>query len=204
MRWYIVDYDISGKKGCPPYLKGELNHDWEWDDYDPDPFKFEISDDYVFKARHNFLNFDFWDSGPLVSERFVKICERFGVAFRLVPVRMIQSGGEEAEKKYYYILLDGQYGALDYKESKLKFYTDLRTGEVLYRKHCPTIPRIISVYRAVIDNERILGKHIFKCVDFSGKLVCSEEFKVECEENSLLGVKFIEIDEGFQYLGVGG
>lgn len=203
MKWYIVGYDSHRGKGCPAYLKGDLNHSWEWNKYDPDPYKYSISDDYIFNARHSFLDFDFWDGGPLVSEKFVEICKGFGVEFRLVPVRMIQSGGGETKKKYFYMLFSGRYEILDYEASDLKFDTDLRTGAVRYHKYSPCTPFVYSVYKAVIDESKISGRHIFKCLDFSRDIVCSEVFKAECESSQLNGIRFIEIDDCYREIGNG-
>ncbi len=203
MKWYVIEYDDQRKKGCPSYLKGDLSYDWEWDSYDPDPFRFSISKDYVFKARHSFLNFDFWSSGPLVSEDFVGACNMFGASYRLVPVKVIQSGGQEAEKKYFYMLFSGAYEILDYNKSDLLFRTNLETGGVVYRKHFASTPFIYSIYRAVIDERKFSGNHVFRCLDILNKIVCSEDFKGECERRKLLGLRFVEINESFHSIDYG-
>lgn len=203
MKWYVISFDSHPLKGCPGYLKGELNRDWEWDVYAPNPFDFNISGSYVFKARHKFLDFDFWPSGPLVSEKFVEICGKFGSDYRLIPVKIIQSNGQETEKKYFYILFNNGYEILDYDQSELLFRTDLKSGEITYRKHFPKTPFVYSIYRAVLDEKKFSGMHIFRCVDLANKLVCSNDFKFECENRNLLGLKFIEINESFHSIDYG-
>lgn len=203
MKWYLVTYGSGRKRGCPLYLKGKLSRRKEWDKSDPDPFHYEISNDYVFSADHALINFDFWDGGPLVSGGFVSVCEEFGVKFRLVPIRVVQSGGDETEKSYFYMLFVGRYSIFDHDASELKYDADLKAGEVLYEKYYPNIPYVISISKAVIDESKILGVHLFRCLELSDQIVCSAGFKARCEELGLRGLLFTEIDDDFRKQGPG-
>jgi hypothetical protein len=41
MSLYVLEYE-PGARGCPAILKGEINMDWQWDDFEPHPDKFSI------------------------------------------------------------------------------------------------------------------------------------------------------------------
>ena len=96
MKYYEVNYK-SGAHGCSTYLKGDLNHDWEWDEMDPNPEKFKIENQYVFQAKHTLIELDYLDSN-LVSEKFVDLCKIFDMKYITVPVKIVQSNKHETQK----------------------------------------------------------------------------------------------------------
>lgn len=199
-KFYLLNYDYSGgEPGCPSYFKADLNHPWSWDRFDPSSFKdLKISEEFVYKAKHAKVDFDFWAEGDLVSENFLEICDFFHLAYLKVPVKIIQSDGKETQKKYYFLLCKDWLNILDFEKSELNFSTDIRTGVLIYDKYLKDVPVVEAIYKAVIDESKTNGKNIFRSTDFESGFICSEAFKAECHNKKIKGINFELINEEFK------
>jgi hypothetical protein len=195
-KYYLITYK-SGARGCPTYFHHDLNHDWQWDEFDPDPDKFNVTANYICQAKHKVVNFDFLNN-VLVSERFIDLCEKFGLKYRKIAVEMVQSTKVPTEVKYYFLLSKTWAAVLDYEKSKCTVGMDLETGTPLFDNYFPTVPHIEAIQLAVIDEEKVNGLNIFRCIDIESKYVCSERFKAECEEQKLSGIEFVPLDSNFK------
>jgi len=198
MNYYVIEY-VGGARGCPEYLKGTLNKDFQWEAYDPDVDKFVINENYEYAAKHLVIDLDFWD-GLLCSENFVNLCKDFGLRMRLVPVKLTQSNKKETTKRYFYVLVKDYLSILDSTNSIYKIELDMETKEPVYDRYFPNQVRYEAIYKFVIDPTKVNNAAIFKCLDINAKFVCSEEFKKSCEDRNLLGLKFTPIDENFQVI----
>lgn len=196
MKYYELNYK-SGERGCPTYLKGDLNHEWEWDEMDPNPEKFEIKNQYVFQAKHTLIELDYWDSN-LVSENFVELCKFFGMKYIVVPLKIIQSNKQETQKNFFYLLTSDYKTILDREKSTYVEDTDLETGHPIKDRYFPDIIRYREITRFIIQESLVGRANIFRCIDLNDRYVCSEIFKNEAEKRHLVGIQFVEIDKDFK------
>lgn len=193
---YVLEYDNSGtQRGVPKLLRGTLNHDWQWDESDPDPEKFQITADYEYRAKHSVVDFDYSEDGILVSENFADLCEEFGMVLRRIPVRMIQSDGGPAKKRYCFALTSTWVSAVDFERAGYVVGKSIETGEPYFEKHLTEVPHVESIDKLVIDDAKIGALGIVRAVDVVSKHVCTEAFKRECERRKLLGIRFVAADE---------
>lgn len=195
--FYILEYQ-SGERGCPTFFNADLNHDWQWDDYDPNPEKFIITESYTYKAKHQVIDFDFGDRGHPVSEDFINTCDNFNMNYRSIPVEIIQSTKKPTQKKYFFLLTKDYKTIIDLKNSEYEVSRTLETGEIFTNKNFPENPDFEFIKKFVIDTDKIKNLHIFRCTDLDMKYVCSQEFKDACISRNLKGIKFTPIDEKFQ------
>lgn len=194
MALFVITYE-PGVRGCPLVLKGNLNHDWEWDEHDPDPDKFTISHDYEYRSKNPLIDFDFWNSVAIASESFVALCNEFGARTRRVPVRIVQSNKEPTTKRYFYLLWKDWLSILDREESDYELDRDLATGEPISDRYFPSVTRCETITRFVVDEAKVKGKHVFKCIDLDDEVVCDDQFRNACFGKKLLGLKFVPIEE---------
>ena len=188
MTLFIVDY-VPGARGCPPLLKGELNQDIAWSTVSEHVAGLDIPDGYRFEAKHAVVDFDFWGLNMLASERFVELCERFGLAIRAVPVEMIQSGGSPAAKRYFYLLWDRIATVFDWERSEYELVGNATPGAD-GRYHATDLE---SVARFVVDERSVPAAAAFISLDAGRNLICTAEFRAAVEEAGLLGIGFREL-----------
>ncbi|WP_354335508.1 MULTISPECIES: DUF1629 domain-containing protein [unclassified Undibacterium] len=198
MNYYVIEY-LGGDRGCPDYLKGTLNKDFQWEAYDPDVDKFVIDAEYEFRAKHTAIDLDFWD-GLLCSENFTALCREFGLEMRLIPVKIIQSNKIETQKKYFYVLVKDYLSILDVEQSNFRIDLDMETSQPVYDRFFPDQVRYEAIYKFIVDSKKVGSAGIFKCLDIGAKFVCNQLFKDACNNRKLLGLKFTPIDESFQVI----
>jgi len=189
MDLYVVEYEPGGR-GCPPVLKGRLNHAWEWDEFDPEPAKFEIKNEYVYESKNPIVDFDYWNQNWLASRKFVDLCMAYGARIRLVPVMIIQSDKKRTQKDYFYPLWEDWLSIIDFERSDIDFDRDLETGEVIMDRYFTEVPRCSAIRKFVVDPAKLDERQVFKCIDLDSELVCTEDFRAKCEASGLVGVKF--------------
>jgi len=194
MKFYVIKYN-SNEKGCPQVLKGDLNTDWEWDVFDPCPDKFVITHNYVYKAKHAFLNFDFWNLKCLASDSFVNILEKYGVFPRVIPVEIIQSNNKNTAKNYSYILWRDWIACMDTEKSDCSPQVNLESGLPVSNKYFPSCFFYEKIKKFVIDESKTEGKHIFKSVELFDEVICSESFVADVQKNKLVGIDFIPLED---------
>jgi len=194
MKYYIVKYE-SGAPGCPIFLNGLINKDWTWDHLDPDPDKFEITGDYVYRAKHRLIDFDFWSDVIIGSEEFVALTEETGGKIRKIPLKIIYPNQSESKKKYFYILWKEWHSMIDLEKSEYTPSTDLYTGENVYNAYSPDALYMREIKKFVINKKKDPRKHIFKSLDFFNETVCSEEFAQECIKRKFKGLSFTPIED---------
>ena len=196
---YVLEYDDTSKaRGCPQYLAGDLNHDWQWDHFDPNPDRFAVTVAYEYRAKHTVVDFDYGMDGWLVSERFAQVCRAAGMAVRCIPVKMLQSSREEAHKSYVFMLTSTWLPVLDMERSEYTVDKDLATGEPIFDKYFPGVPHLEAIAKAAVDPRKMKNFGIVRAVDVKGRHVCTAAFKRECERQRLLGVRFVPA-ETFSY-----
>lgn len=194
MKYYVINYK-SGEPGCPSILKGAINRDWSWDHLDPDPDQFEIENDYIFKAKTRFVDFDYWSERVMGSEQFTQLIEEMGGMIRKIPVKIIYPDQSESCKKYFYILWKEWYSIIDLENSEYIIDKDLYTGEKIYNKMFPNIFYFLEIHKFAADKNKDPGKHIFKSLDFFDQTICSEEFMKRCIRKKFKGVSFTPVEE---------
>lgn len=193
MSLYVIDYGPE-QRGCPLLLRGDINHDWEWDTYDPDPFKFAITNEYVYRSKHPLIDFDFWNDNSIASGRFVDICHKNNARVRTVPLQILQSNKKPAAKDYCYLLWADWLSIIDFEASDITWDRDLETGEIIHDRYFPQVPRCEAIRRFVVDPAKLDGRQVFKCIDLDFDLVCTEKFRADCERAGLVGLDFKPIE----------
>lgn len=193
MSLYVIEYGPE-QRGCPLVLRGDLNHDWEWDTYDPDPFQFVITHDYVYRVKHALIDFDFWNEKSIASSRFVEICQRHDARIRTVPLEIIQSNKKRTDKDYCYLLWADWLSILDFDASDITLDRELENGAVIHHRQFPSVPRCEAIRRFVVDPAKLDGRQVFKCIDLDFDLVCTEKFRTDCEQAGLVGLDFKPIE----------
>ncbi|MFC3552143.1 imm11 family protein [Lysobacter cavernae] len=194
--YYQISYR-PGQPGCPDYFDGDLNEAWEWDEYDPGVHELEIKHQYVYRANHEFVDFDYCDE-YLVSTHFARLCDQFGMRERLVPVTIVESDGERTKKDYVFLLSSEHISILDVARSEYVVARQLETGEIVRDRYCPDVVHYDSIVKFVVDPDRVAGRHIFRCIDLARRYVCSQPFKDACEQSGMLGLAFTPIDDNFK------
>ena len=194
MQLFVISYK-AGAKGCPVLLKGVLNHDWTWDEFDPDPDKFNITLNYEYRSKNPLIDFDFWNDFRIGSDAFCELCDSFGTYVRRVPQKIIQSNGKPTVKKYNYLLWRDWLSIIDTEKSDYEISRDPRTGEIEYDKYFSEIPFYEEITRFIPNLDKIGKKSVFKCVDIHCEVVCTETFRDACIERGFLGLDFIPIEE---------
>lgn len=196
MNYFVIEYK-GGGRGCPGYLKGDLNFDLEWDPLDPNIEKICPTKKYEFRAKHSLIELDFWD-GLLCSDRFLDLCVDYGMNLKRVPVRMIQSNGSVAGKTYSYVLTSDYISILDEANSEYLDAISLESGLPVRDRYFGEYTRKEKITKFKISPDKAGGRDVFRCLDIDDKFVCSERFRNACQEHGLLGMDFISIDEGFK------
>jgi hypothetical protein len=198
-QFYVVEY-AGGSRGCPIYLAGEENCEWEWEFYDPEPHKYVIKNKHIFQCADlddTYLDFDYIGSPRgFVSDKFVEVCEHLGVKYRKVPVEVRLANGEKPSKDYFFYLAAEWAALLDEDRSDFSLERDLYTGNVSINKfypgaHCYNWIKRFSV-RSGLDVD------FFWCSELM-EHACSQRFVNESLKKGLKGLKFIPIDEHFIY-----
>lgn len=171
-------------------LKGRLNHPWEWDEFDPDPSRFEITHDYVYESKHPVVDFDFWNQQGLASREFVELCIAAGAKLRLVPVEIRQTDGQRTHKDYFYPLWFSWLSILDAEASDVEVDRGLPEGEPVTNRYFPDTLRYSTIRRFVADPAKLGAEQVFMCVELDWGVVCTEDFRADCERAGLVGVTF--------------
>lgn len=196
MKLYQIAYQ-GGAKGCPVYVKGTVNHDWEWEDGEPTPQNLTIENTYIFRAKHGYLNFDF-NNEIFVSEDFLKLCSHYGMPYRSIPVTVIQSDGTEMSKKYVYCLAMDYRTIIDREKSTFTDHYNLETGTPTKDNRFPGVILVDEITHFVANENLVDGAHIFRCIDLNDHYVCSEEFMHAAIKSKLQGLSFTEINDQFK------
>jgi hypothetical protein len=196
---YVLEYDDTGKAhGCPPLLAGDLNHEWQWDPFDPNPDRFAITAAYEYRARHGAVDFDYGMDGWLVSARFAQVCRAAGMAVRCIPVTMLQPDRQPARTSYAFMLTSTWLPVLDMERSAFTVEKDMVSGEPVFDRYFPQVPYLGTLTKAVVDARRMKNFGVVRAVDVRGRLVCTAGFKRECERQRLLGIRFVPAEQ-FNY-----
>jgi hypothetical protein len=193
MNLYVVTYRAD-EHGCPLVLKGDLNHDWEFDTFDPNPESAEIRHSYTLRSKNPLIDFDFWNDRSIGSARFVEICRRHDAQIRTVPLAIIQSNKKRTAKDYFYVLWSDWLSIIDLDASDITLDRDLETGQVIHHRQFPAVPRCEAVRHFVVDPARLTDRQVFKCIDLDFELVCTEKFRDDCEAAGLSGLDFQPLD----------
>lgn len=197
-RYFVLKYaGDADSAGCPLLLKGELNHrGFEWETALPISSSFVPKKDYIFRAKHKVINFDFnADHHFIASERFCQLCESFGARITKVPLTLIQSTGIPTEKSYFYLLCQDWADAIDLPNSKVKLSQDLMSAEVLLSPLSPDRPEVEAIFSATPMKKEIAGRNFFRAKDMRGAFICSSKFKYAVEESNMLGCKFVPFED---------
>lgn len=191
MGLWAVNY-AAGARGCPVYLRGDLNQPWEWDQFDPEP-PASVPSGYVFSAKHPVVDFDFWGTRWMASERFLEVCRRFGLRVHPIPVEVLQQGGKPAAKPYYFLLWSEWASIIDLDAAAYELERVYPSGDLAHWPHHPGAPMLLSVEAFVVDESKVPAAAAFLCLDLDNQLVCTDEFKQACEGAGLLGLEFVEV-----------
>ncbi|MEN5206827.1 DUF1629 domain-containing protein [Stenotrophomonas terrae] len=192
MSLYILNY-VSGAPGCPIVLKGRLNKGWSWNAFNPHTSAVDPGTGYVYQAKHDFLDFDYWGTCGMASERFMEICRNFGIGVEFVAVDVLLSDRKKSKKKYFYLRWSAWASVIDWERSDYELEKDLETGEVVHYKYFPDVPVIETVENFVVDEGKIPDSAAFKCLDLGHVLVCNDAFREACEQAGLAGIQFEDI-----------
>jgi len=194
MNYHVINYE-PGAPGCPIFLSGLINKDWEWEPLDPTPDKFKISDDYFYRAKHRLIDFDFWSNEIMGSEEFTDLVKDMGGKIRKIPLKIIYPNQTESKKKYFYILWKEWHSMIDLEKSECTPSVDIYTGEKHYDKDFPGVLALREIKKFVLDKNKDPSKHIFKSLDFFNETICSEEFMQECIKRKFKGLSFTPIED---------
>lgn len=196
--FYLVEYK-GGSLGCPIFLEGEENNEWEWEIYDPNPSKFEITKSYEFKITDNGLNeleLDYAGSPRrFVSERFIKLCDELNVLYRSVPVAVYLSSGIETRKKYFYFLSAQWASLVNQQRSEYKLEEDV-PGSGADNKYYAGVKNYAWIKKLVVSEN--VGLDFFWCAEFM-QHACSERFMKKAQSLRLQGIEYIPLDDSFRY-----
>lgn len=194
MNYFVIEY-LAGERGCPPILKGKISSDWQWDQLDPDPGKFTVTNSYEYHWKAPLVNFDFWSRTLIASGDFVALCQEYGAQIVKVPLVIYQLNNKRTEKNYFYLLWKDWLSILDLNSSIYEYNNDIETGKPRKHKYFPDSLLIESISSFVVDEAKVQGKHVFKCFDLGAEVVCDEEFRQACLKKKLVGLKFSPISE---------
>jgi hypothetical protein len=194
MQLFVIEYE-PGARGCPTLLKGEINMDWQWDDFEPDPDKFAINGNYVYRWKSPVIDFDFWEHTMIASEAFANLCDEFGARTRRVPLQIIQSNNQPTKKKYFYLLWKDWLSIIDFERSEYEIDRDLESGVPIRDPHFPEVTHCEVITKFIPDLSKVNDKHVFRCIDIGRKVVCDELFKRACVDKEFLGLKFVPIED---------
>lgn len=193
MSLYVIEYGPE-QRGCPLVLRGDLNHDWEWDTYGPDPFHFAITHDYVYRVKHALIDFDFRNEKSIASSHFVEIGRRHDARTRTVPLEIIQSNKKRTEKDYCYLLWADWLSILDFDASDITLDRELETGALIHHRQFPSVPRCEAIRRFVVDPAKLDGRQVFKCINPGFRFGLYGEIPRHCEQAGLIGLQFRPIE----------
>lgn len=120
-KFYVLQYDPDGI-ACPYFLsEHSVPGEWEWSNYEADPFGVNIVASYrsqITDRDINLIDFDFYGSdAPYVSDRFLAVCDEFSVRYRAVPVEITLKNGTRPEKPYFFFLPADHLSLLDPERS---------------------------------------------------------------------------------------
>jgi hypothetical protein len=198
-KFYIVEY-AGGSSGCPIYLAGEENCDWEWETYDPEPDKYVIKNKHIFQCTDLDdvdLDFDYIGSPRrFVSHKFIEMCDLLGVKYRAVPVEVRLANGGKPSKDYFFYLAAEWAALLDEEKSEFSLEKNLTTGEVSVNKFYPGAHCYNWIKKFSVRNG--LDRDFFWCSELM-EHACSQRFVDESIKKGLKGLNFIPIDEHFMY-----
>jgi hypothetical protein len=196
--FYLIEYQ-AGELGCPVFLAGDENADWEWDIYDPYPWKYTITKSYEFRSTDDDLReleLDYAGSPcSFVSEEFLKVCDTLGAAYRSVPVTVYMADGSKARKKYYYFLSAQWASLVDDQESTYAIERNL-AGDSAEHKYYGGIKNYAWISNLVVKKD--IDLDFFWCAEFM-RHTCSKRFVEMAMIASLKGLKFIPLNSYFKY-----
>ncbi|WP_071059038.1 imm11 family protein [Pelistega sp. MC2] len=199
---FLIEYDDTCQ-GCPAFVGGKFYKDniWtgdhEWNVDDPNPDAYRITSKYSLKMDESSLNLDY--SGHMyVSENFLKILDEYEVEYRAIPLEIFLRQGKKTEKAYFYLLLKGRVFLLDKVSS---IYTIAMNpndrSKQLFEEFFPEEPVYDSIEKFSIKKDENFPD-FFICQELQQE-VCTEKFKVACEERGIIGIRFSELVDGFKY-----
>ncbi|KTB95995.1 MULTISPECIES: Imm43 family immunity protein [Pseudomonas] len=199
LNFYVIEYK-SDNEGCPVFLDGVENCDWEWTIYDPAPYKFTITKNYEFRIVDKdveFLELDYSGSpARFVSQQFLNVCDALGAEYRSVPVKVYLANGVETRKDYFYFLSAQWESLLDESKSEYSLELDMESGKPTVNKFYPKA----NCYNWInkFTTKRNIESDIFWCSELM-ELVCSQRFVDESVQCDLKGINFVPINEEYRY-----
>lgn len=197
--FYVLEYE-SVDEGCPIFLEGVANADWEWTIYDPYPYKFTITKNHEFRVTDKevkVLDLDYSGSPTnLVSQQFLNVCDTLGAQYRSVPVKVYLANGAETNKDYFYFLSAQWESLLDESKSEYSLELNMESGKPATNKFYPKANCYNWISKFITKDN--IEADIFWCSELM-ELVCSKRFVDEAARCGLKGTRFVSLDEEYRY-----
>jgi hypothetical protein len=199
-QYFVLEYDWKKDK-LPVRLSGSFNQpEFEWDILNPNSAKqVRVQKSYELKITDKSIKkieADFYDPDcPIVSERFLSICDELGVSYQKVPLKISFTSKNAAPHDSYLLLLCDSAKLLDREHSEFGEDHIVETGAVMMNKHFPDSPIYSWIRKFKV---RSTQHHLFHCIELIRPVV-SQKFKQMAEERNLKGLSFVPVDNGYQY-----
>jgi hypothetical protein len=167
-RFYVLDYDPSGKRGTPPYIDGVITEytDIWWNEYSPDAAEhYRDQAPFNLRTKHRLIDVDYADVHSLfiASERFVERLTGAACSFVTRPLRVWAGKNEMTQKRFFLLRVLDRFWCMDTERSEYRVNVDPKTGAPRYRPWAPGQPTYSHVARLVIDEAKTAGKDLFFC-----------------------------------------
>ncbi|MBC3952035.1 imm11 family protein [Pseudomonas folii] len=197
--FYVLEYE-SVDEGCPVFLEGVANTDWEWTIYDPAPYKFTITKNHEFRVTDKdvkVLDLDYSGSPTnLVSQHFLNVCDTLEAKYRSVPVKVNLANGAETSKDYFYFLSAQWESLLDESKSEYSLELNMESGKPAVNKFYPNANCYNWISKFITKNN--IEADIFWSSELM-ELVCSKRFVDKAAQCGLKGLNFVPLDEEYRY-----
>jgi hypothetical protein len=199
-RFYVINYEPDGI-GSPYYLGGNYDpEEWEFDIDDPNPLDIKVNREHALSVTDpeiKNIDFDFYTPDPtIVSKEFLALCEKQEVAFKAITLDISLAKRKNQGKKYSIFIPATHIALLDIENSVADIEKILETGENKINPIFP--PNFVYAKIEKFATKEIQTPPLFQCIEIR-QLVCTEEFKAEALSRNLKGLKFVPIDEQFQF-----
>lgn len=151
---------------------------------------------YSVKAKTYKMTGDYFKSDYIASDRFVEMCENFGVDFISAIADVTLYKDKRPERIYYFFMPIERVDLLDEENSVFSISKDLETGKLQTRES-----GLDSTYYDKIDlfvAKKDVGRDLFLCTELK-ETVCSARFRKSFEDAGMSGIGFKPIDQNFRY-----
>jgi len=171
-----------------------------WDDVSVAPkinVRFQM---YIKWKRLKRLDLDYFSGTPIISEKFADLCKEQGVSCQLVPLDIFLNGNR-VDDKFYFLLLNKFLSIIDMEKTPhVRMMTvDGKNYEI--NKFFPEIP-CYDMVKNIVPND--LERHpFFMAPEIGYERVCTQSFKEFVEKKGVKGIKFLPIDDSFEYKSLG-